>query len=117
MVVDAHVDVLVADPAFDFRAVAVNAVPRASDDAGELLDVDVQEVSGIRQLVAVRRLRRLQGAKAPHAGFSKNPAHRRLGKARRLGDLAPHEPLASQLEHPSSKALWRGRGRAPRPAR
>ena len=90
----------------------------AADNATQLLDVDVQQVPGVRELVAIRWLGRLQvSAGAP------TPALRRI----RL-TVARGRPVVSEISRPTRR-FWRSsstllrrfsvvrRGRAARPAR
>ena len=65
-------------------AIAVDPVAWATDDAAQLLDIDVQEISRSRVLVPSRRLGRLKGPKPSHTALTKDPADRGLRQAYRL---------------------------------
>jgi hypothetical protein len=117
VVIDVDVDVLPAGASLSSGAVAVNPVAGTSDDAAQLLDVDVQQVTRVLVLVAIQRLGGLGRTQAPHAGLTEDPADGRPWQACHLRDLASRQLLAPQVKHLDSKILWGACGRAARSAR
>jgi hypothetical protein len=65
---------------------AVDAVARATLDAPELLDVDVDQLSGTLTLIALRRLQ-AQPAELAHPDPREDARDRRGRHPQRLGDL------------------------------
>jgi hypothetical protein len=96
-VVDADVDELPADPPAARAAVTADPMPRAPDPP-ELLDVDVDQLTGHRALIAIRRLGLLHGRQLRQAQAGDDPADSALGHPQRLGDRhRAHPHLAAQL--------------------
>src|SRR5262249_22094248 len=77
-IVNRDVDVLIPDPPGALGAIAMHAVPDPAD-AAERFDVHVQQIAGVRPLVALNHRRRIELADAiqPRA-----PQHARHGGAR-----------------------------------
>lgn len=56
VIVDADVDMFPASPAFLSPSVSRDPMADASDDAAQLLDIDVKQISGVGMFVAPDRL-------------------------------------------------------------
>src|SRR5215510_15506619 len=83
-VIDRDVRVLIADPAPPFRLVTVNAMPHAVN-AGQRFDIEMQEVSRVRPLIALNHRRWIEAAHAIQARSVQDAGH---GRARHPDALA-----------------------------
>jgi len=79
------VKILVAGAARLFRAVAVDPVA-GLDDAGQALDIKVDEAAWVLVFVANHGGRRVERAQAVEPGAAQNAAHRGPAQAQREGD-------------------------------
>ena len=96
-IVDSDMDVFPACAADFVAAVAGDAVAGPLD-ASELFDIEVEELTGCRSLVAVHGRRRLQQRKAVESVVAQDPRDRRLGEPALARDLEAWQAQPAQRE-------------------
>ena len=97
MVVDADVDVFEADLAVPADPAAGDAVPRLVE-AGEPLDVEMDQIAGAAALVAPDRRLGLEGCELAEAKAGQLRCHRRAGEPQPARDLGRGQPAVPQPE-------------------
>ena len=113
MVVDADVDVFEADLAVLADPAAGDAVPRLVE-AGEPLDVEMDQIARPAPLVAPDRRLGLEGRELAEALAGELGRHRRAGEPEARGDLGRGQPAAPQPQdhgaparpHPPGRVEW-----------
>jgi len=111
VIIDADVDKLPAAASSPLPVVAGDTMSDGAD-AAQLLDVQVQELTGKLLFVAPHRLGRLKGAKTTKATALKDASHRRARQAQAGCNLTSRQTSAAQSDD-LSHHLCRGLGRHP----
>src|ERR1700689_3741819 len=103
VIVDGHMHVVPAQPARAAAQIAVGARP-GSAEAAQLLDIQMEQISGRRVLIEVDRRPRLQIAHAAQPVPAQDAADRGPAQPGRLPDAHSGPALAAQKQNPSTKA-------------
>lgn len=96
-IVDCDMDVF-PSRAPDFIAAIARDAEAGPLDAGELFDIEVNEFTGVRSLVATRGRRRIQQRKAVETVVTQDPRDGRLGEAALRCDLEAWEAQPTKRE-------------------
>jgi hypothetical protein len=115
-VVHRHVDVLPADAAHPTPTIPADAMAHPPN-AAELLDVEVDQITGPRPLVALDGGRGLEGPQPGQPLAAQQPRDGGRTEVQGLGDRFPRPALPAQPLHPARQQGRRGPGTALRAAR
>jgi hypothetical protein len=113
-IVDGDMDELPTGSANRVSAVAGVAVTDPTD-ASELLDIEVDELSGPILLVSSRGFLRVQILQTRKTGSAQQTSHRRWAKTQSLGDLGSRHPFTPQRDDPSNDGVPGTVGTSSRP--
>src|SRR5262250_2059890 len=112
-IIDRHVDVVPADVPPAVAAIAGNAMADP-DDAAEFLDVDVQQIAGMRPLIAAHADWWGQRGQASQPTPLEQPRDGGASELQPRGNLGTRPALPAEAVDPGHEAVRGGRGAPPR---